>query len=101
MSIQQSETFESGMRIRREVMGDGYVDASLARNSSNFAWLGQQGATEYAWYNVWSRPGLDRKQRSIVCITLLAVLGKNAELGGHVRGALNNGLTETEIQSVY
>ena len=98
MPIEETEAYKSGMAIRREVMGDAYVDASLAKNSSEFASLGQQGATEYAWHSVWSRPGLNKKQRSIICITLLAVLGKNAELAGHVRGGLNNGLTETEIQ---
>jgi 4-carboxymuconolactone decarboxylase len=75
-----------------------YVNASLAKGSSDFAALGQQDATEFAWHNVWSRPGLDRKQRSLICLTLLTVLGKEKELAGHVRGAINNGLTEKEIQ---
>ncbi|KAL0240709.1 hypothetical protein I308_106509 [Cryptococcus tetragattii IND107] len=98
--IQETEAYKQGMKNRLEVMGKAYVEASLAKNSSPFASLGQQDATEFAWHNVWSRPGLDRKQRSLICLTLLTILGKHAELAGHVRGAINNGLTETEIQEV-
>ncbi|RSH84925.1 uncharacterized protein EHS24_006472 [Apiotrichum porosum] len=99
--IQHTEAYESGMKNRREVMGDSYVDASLSKGASEFASLGQQDATEFAWHNVWSRSGLDRKQRSLICLTLLTVLGKEKELAGHVRGAINNGLTPNELREVF
>jgi alkylhydroperoxidase/carboxymuconolactone decarboxylase family protein YurZ len=77
--------------------GEQYVDAALSK-VSEFASLGQQIATEHAWGSVWTRDGLDRKQRSLITITLLATMGKQNELAGHIRGALTNGLTEKEIQ---
>jgi 4-carboxymuconolactone decarboxylase len=77
--------------------GEAYVDAALSK-VSEFSALGQQIATEHAWGTIWTREGLDRKQRSLVTITMLATVGKHTELAGHIRGALTNGLTEKEIQ---
>ena len=87
----------TGDAIRREVVGEEYVNRSLA-NASDFTMPMQQLATEYAWGGIWSRPGLARRDRSILNIGMLAALGKSTELATHIRGALNNGVTETEVQ---
>ncbi|KAF4955773.1 hypothetical protein FGADI_4345 [Fusarium gaditjirri] len=92
------ELFETGLKNRREVVGNAYVDAALSNGSSEFAYPGQQLVTEWCWGNVWSRPGLDRKQRSLLNIGMLIAIKSWPELGVHVRGALNNGLTEVEVR---
>ncbi len=86
-----------GDSIRREVVGESYVERSLS-NANDFTMPMQKLATEYAWGGIWSRPGLARRDRSILNIGMLAALGKSTELATHVRGALNNGVTETEVQ---
>ncbi|KAH7161901.1 AhpD-like protein [Dactylonectria macrodidyma] len=93
-----TDMFELGLQNRREVVGNAYVDAALKNGSSEFAYPGQQLVTEWCWGNVWSRPGLERKQRSLLNIGMLIALKSWPELGIHVRGALNNGLTEVEIR---
>ncbi|EIM85370.1 CMD-domain-containing protein [Stereum hirsutum FP-91666 SS1] len=92
--------YDAGMVNRRAVLGDAYVDNALARGVSEFARPAQEYVTENAWGNIWERPGLERKQRSLVVISLLAAGGHTKELAGHVRGGLNNGLTEVEIREV-
>ncbi|SNX86733.1 related to Carboxymuconolactone decarboxylase [Melanopsichium pennsylvanicum] len=87
----------TGDEIRRQVVGQEYVERSLT-NASEFSMPMQQLATEYAWGGIWSRPGLARRDRSILNIGMLAALGKFTELATHVRGALNNGVTEIEVQ---
>ncbi|SPO30184.1 related to Carboxymuconolactone decarboxylase [Ustilago trichophora] len=87
----------TGDTIRREVVGQEYVKRSLA-NASEFTMPMQKLATEYAWGGIWSRPGLARRDRSILNIGMLAALGKSTELATHIRGALNNGVTEVEVQ---
>jgi 4-carboxymuconolactone decarboxylase len=95
----RSERFERGLKVRREVLGDAYVDRSL--NAANdFNWLAQEMATEKAWGELWSRPGLDRKSRSILTLGVLAVMNRPQEFKAHVRGALNNGLSVEELQEV-
>lgn len=89
--------YSTGDAIRRQVVGEEYVNRSLG-NASSFSMPMQQVATEYAWGGIWSRPGLARRDRSILNIGMLAALGKSTELTTHVRGALNNGVTEIEIQ---
>ncbi|CDS00602.1 related to Carboxymuconolactone decarboxylase [Sporisorium scitamineum] len=91
------ELHSTGDAIRRQVVGEEYVNRSLA-NANDFTMPMQQLATEYAWGGIWSRPGLARRDRSILNIGMLAALGKSTELATHVRGALNNGVTEVEIQ---
>ncbi|GAC75489.1 hypothetical protein PANT_16c00006 [Moesziomyces antarcticus T-34] len=86
-----------GDSIRRQVVGESYVDRSLS-NANDFTMPMQKLATEYAWGGIWSRPGLARRDRSILNIGMLAALGKWTELATHVRGALNNGVSETEVQ---
>ncbi|KAH6970714.1 4-carboxymuconolactone decarboxylase [Ilyonectria robusta] len=93
-----TDLFAAGLKNRREVVGNAYVDAALRNGSSEFAYPGQQLVTEWCWGNVWSRPGLERKQRSLLNIGMLIALKSWPELGIHVRGALNNGLSEVEIR---
>jgi 4-carboxymuconolactone decarboxylase len=94
----QQALFQVGMPIRRAVLGDSYVDRSLAAGSSEFGKAMQEFTTAYCWGAVWGRPGLEKRERSLINIGMLAALGKIPELGSHVRGAVNNGVTETEIR---
>ena len=93
------DTFDAGMKVRREVLGDAHVDRSLAQ-VSEFARPIQELVTEYCWGEVWSRDGLPRATRSLINIAMLTALNRGHELGVHVRGAINNGVTEAEIQEV-
>ncbi|KAL4877949.1 CMD-domain-containing protein [Aspergillus karnatakaensis] len=97
MSTSQ-DLFEQGLKNRREVVGNAYVDAALKNGSSEFAYPGQQLVTEWCWGNIWSRPGLERKQRSLLNLGMLIALKSWPEFGVHVRGAINNGLTEEEVR---
>ncbi|KAF9731754.1 hypothetical protein PMIN02_008363 [Paraphaeosphaeria minitans] len=90
--------FDAGIEIRREVAGTDYVDAALKRFSSEFSKPLQSSLTEVGWGWIWSRPGLTRKQRSLLNLGMLSALNRSTELGVHVRGALNNGLSEVEIR---
>lgn len=91
--------YERGMEVRREVLGNEYVDDASA-NSSNFTHDFQGFITRYAWGEVWARPGLDRRTRSCITLSILAALGCDDELALHVRAALGNGVTPEEIQEV-
>lgn len=91
--------YERGMEVRREVLGDEHVDRALVR-TTGFTEDFQDFITRYAWGEVWTRPGLDRRKRSCVTMTALVALGRFDELGMHVRAALRNGLTEDEIKEV-
>jgi 4-carboxymuconolactone decarboxylase len=93
------ETFEEGMRVRREVLGADHVDKSLAA-VSDFSRPIQELVTEYCWGTIWGSDGLERKTRSLINIAMLTALNRNHELGIHVRGALTNGATIAEIQEV-
>ncbi|KAK1765127.1 4-carboxymuconolactone decarboxylase [Phialemonium atrogriseum] len=90
--------FDKGLKIRYEVAGTAYVDAALAGGSSEFARPMQELVTEACWGSVWSRPGLERKQRSLLNIAMLCALNRGPELAAHVRGAINNGASEVEIR---
>lgn len=90
-------TLEVGLQTRREVLGAEHVDRSLAR-ASNFSRPMQELVTEYCWGAVWSRPGLDRKVRSLLNIVMLTALGRRHELEVHIRGAVTNGVTPLEIR---
>ncbi|KAF8876691.1 CMD-domain-containing protein [Gymnopilus junonius] len=92
------ELYEAGMVMRRKVMGDDYVNNQLKQGASDFMKPMQELATEAAWGTIWTRPGLELKQRSLIVIALLASQGKEAELRGHLRGAVNNGASEIEIR---
>lgn len=90
--------FEEGIKVRRAVAGDAYVDRSLQRHASEFSKPLQEIITEVGWGWIWTRPGLERKQRSLINLGMLCALNRSTELGVHVRGALNNGVTEVEIR---
>jgi 3-oxoadipate enol-lactonase/4-carboxymuconolactone decarboxylase len=87
------------MRVRREVLGDEHVDRAVAR-TSDFTRDFQDLITRYAWGEIWTRPGLDRKTRSAVTLTALVALGHFDELAMHVRAARRNGMTDDEIKEV-
>jgi 4-carboxymuconolactone decarboxylase len=93
------DQFERGLKVRREVLGDVYVDRALAGRTPVTAEF-QDLLTRYAWGEIWTRPGLDRKTRSCITVALLTALGQEQELAAHLRGALNNGLTRDEIKEV-
>ncbi len=95
----QSELFKKGLEVRREVLGPDYVDASLAR-ADDFNAVFQQMTTEIAWGMAWTRPGLDRKTRSIINLGMLSALNRGAELRLHLRAALTNGVSRDEIKEV-
>lgn len=90
--------FNEGLKVRNEVAGKDYVDRALADGSSDFARPMQELVTEACWGSVWTRPGLERKQRSLLNIAMLCALNRSTELGVHVRGAVNNGASEVEIR---
>ncbi|KAJ5874244.1 uncharacterized protein N7529_002674 [Penicillium soppii] len=96
-SLHQS-LFDEGLKVRRAVVGNEYVDRSLANGSSEFARPGQELVTEWCWGHIWTRPGLERKQRSLLNLGMLIALKAWPELAVHTRGAINNGLTELEIR---
>ncbi|HEU4567938.1 MAG TPA: 4-carboxymuconolactone decarboxylase [Marmoricola sp.] len=88
-----------GMRVRREVLGDAHVDRAVA-GTTDFTRDFQQLITDYAWGRIWSRPGLDRRSRSMITLTALVARGHHEELALHVRAARRNGLTDEEIKEV-
>jgi 4-carboxymuconolactone decarboxylase len=90
---------ERGMKVRREVLGDEHVDAAVER-TSEFTADFQDLITRYAWGEIWTRPGLDRRMRSAITLTALIAGGRFDELAMHVRAALRNGLSEDEIKEV-
>lgn len=89
--------FEAGLEVRREVMGDDFVERAFDRSRGTDSEALQEFVTEHAWGAVWTRPGLDRRSRSLLNIGMLIALRAENELRGHIRGALRNGLTRTEI----
>ena len=91
--------YEKGLATRKQVMGEDFVANAFA-NATEFTLPMQHYITRNAWGDVWQREGLDRKTRSLITVAMLTALGKQHELKGHVRGALNNGATVTEIQEV-
>jgi 4-carboxymuconolactone decarboxylase len=95
----RDETHARGMEVRRSVLGDAHVDRAIARTTP-FTEDFQDLVTRYAWGEVWSRPGLDRRTRSCITLTALVATGREHELEMHVRAALRNGLTAAEIGEV-
>jgi 4-carboxymuconolactone decarboxylase len=91
--------FQAGLRVRGEVLGAEHVQRSLDA-ASEFARPIQELVTEYCWGAVWSRPGLARRDRSLINLGMLTALGRSHELGVHVRGAVTNGCTKRELQEV-
>lgn len=98
--MDENETYKAGLKVRREVLGDAYVDASLAKADDFTAPL-QQYLTEHAWGAVWTRDGLTRKTRSIINLSILTATNRASELKLHIRGALNNGVTKEEMREIF
>jgi 4-carboxymuconolactone decarboxylase len=94
-----SDAYERGMGVRRQVLGDAHVDRANAA-TTEFNREFQDLITRYAWGEIWTRPGLDRKTRSCMVLTAMIALGAWEEFRMHVRAAFNNGLTEAEIREV-
>ncbi|EON34110.1 gamma-carboxymuconolactone decarboxylase family protein [Gordonia terrae C-6] len=90
---------DDGMIVRREVLGDDHVDRALAA-TTDFTADFQNLITRYAWGEIWTRPGLDRRSRSMITLTALIARGHHEELAMHVRAARRNGLTDDEIKEV-
>ena len=94
------ELFDKGLKVRREVLGSEYVDNAI-KNADDFSRPLQEFVTEYCWGELWNRPGLDRKSRSMLNLAMLAALNRPHEIKLHIRGAINNGITKDEIKEVF
>jgi 4-carboxymuconolactone decarboxylase len=97
--MDDKERFDGGMKIRREVLGAAYVDRNMAA-ADDFTMAMQDLTTRYCWGDIWARPGLDRKTRSMLNLAMIATLNRPHELKAHVKGALTNGVTKDEIKEV-
>ena len=95
--IVPNENFDRGLALRKEVLGEDYVNRSMA-SADDFSMPMQELSTEYCWGKIWSRPGLSRRERSLLNIGMLSALNRPHELKLHVKAALNNGLSRDEIR---
>ena len=94
------ETFEKGLAIRRAVLGADYVDKAMS-TADYFNRPMQELTTQYCWGEIWGRPGLDRRTRSMINLAMISALNRPHEIKAHVKGALNNGLTKDDIKEVF
>lgn len=94
-----TDQFRKGLAVRREVLGAAYVDKSV-QQAPDFMKPMQKITTEWCWGEVWTRPGLDRKTRSMLNLAMLTALNRPNEIRLHVRGAINNGVSTAEMQEV-
>jgi 4-carboxymuconolactone decarboxylase len=92
--------YDRGLEVRRSVLGKEYVDARMAE-LDDFSLDLNQLVTSYAWADIWDRPGLPKKVRSMLCLAMLSALNRPHEIKTHLRGAINNGLTKDEIKEVF
>ena len=99
-NLPKNEKFKNGLVTRKEVLGESYVENSLSK-ANDFTMDIQKLATEYCWDEIWNRPGLDRKSRSLLNLGMLASMNKTQELKAHIKGDLNNGLTKDELKEVF
>jgi 4-carboxymuconolactone decarboxylase len=97
--MDEKTRYTEGLKTRRAVLGDAYVDKAVG-NVTPFNAEFQEFITRSAWNDIWNRPGLARRERSIIVISIAAALGAWGEFRIHVRGALNNGLSRDEIKEV-
>ena len=95
----RKDLYDTGLAIRREVLGSDYVDRAI-QSADDFNRPLQELITEYAWGGIWSRPGLTRQTRSMINLAMITALNRPHELELHIRGALNNGVTREEIREV-
>ena len=93
------QQFKDGLQIRKQVMGESYVDKAFA-NADDFTLPIQEFITRNAWGTVWCREGMTLKERSLITLSMLIALGRSQEIKGHVRGAINNGVTPAELREV-
>jgi 4-carboxymuconolactone decarboxylase len=94
------DLFDKGLKTRREVLGSEYVDNAI-KNADDFNMPMQELVTQYAWGEIWNRPGLDRRTRSLLNLGMLTALNRPHELRLHIAGAINNGVTKEEIKEVF
>ncbi len=99
MPAEHSEAYDAGLRVRREVLGDAHVDRAVA-GTTDLTREFQELLTEYAWGSIWTRPGLDRRSRSLIALTALVARGHHEELALHLRAARTNGLSIEEIKEL-
>lgn len=92
--------FDQGLATRRQVLGAEYVDAAI-QNATDFNIDMQELVTQYCWGDIWNRPGLDRRTRSLLNLAMMTALNRPHELKLHVRGAINNGVSKDEIKEVF
>lgn len=97
--VTTDDVYAAGMTVRREVLGDAHVDRAVA-GSTDLTTDFQQMITEYAWGGIWTRPGLDRRSRSLITLTALVARGHHEELAMHLRAARRNGVTNDEIKEL-
>ncbi|MEI5676104.1 MULTISPECIES: bifunctional 3-oxoadipate enol-lactonase/4-carboxymuconolactone decarboxylase PcaDC [unclassified Nocardioides] len=100
LPAERGERYDAGLAVRREVLGDAHVDRATA-NATDFTRDFQELITEYAWGEIWTRPGLDRRSRSLITLTALVARGHHEELAMHVRAALRNGLSVEELKELF
>ena len=92
--------FEKGLKVRKEVLGEDYVNRSIA-GADEFTRTMAEWSTEFCWGALWTRPGLDRRTRSVVNLAMIAAINRPHELKLHVKAALKNGLTKDEIKEIF
>ncbi|MGE0659010.1 MAG: 4-carboxymuconolactone decarboxylase [Reyranellaceae bacterium] len=97
--MDEKKRYEDGLKVRRSVLGEAHVERSLARQS-DFTAEFQDMITRHAWGEIWTRPGLDRRTRSVMTLAMLIALNRGDEFKLHVRGAINNGLSRDDIKEV-
>lgn len=95
-----SDTYEKGLAVRKQVLGEDYVNQALA-NADEFSQPLQDYVTSHAWGAVWTREGLSKKQRSMVTLSILVAINRPHELKIHLKGAINNGVTRAEIREIF
>jgi 4-carboxymuconolactone decarboxylase len=100
MHAMNQSLFDQGLKTRRDVLGAEHVDAAIA-SADDFNRPMQELVTQYCWGDVWNRPGLDRRTRSLLNLAMLTALNRPHELKLHVKGALRNGVTKDEIREVF
>ncbi|MFJ8794716.1 carboxymuconolactone decarboxylase family protein [Streptomyces sp. NPDC102462] len=93
------DLYDQGIAMRRKVLGDAHVDASLAA-ATDFSRDLQEYVTQYCWGDIWNRPGLTLQERSLVNLAMITALNRGHEFKAHVRGAINNGVTVEQIKEV-
>ena len=94
------KTYDIGMKMRRQVAGDEYVDKAMA-STDDFSQPFVELLNTYCWNDVWNRPGLPRKTRSMLNLAMIPILNRPHELKAHIKGALNNGVTKEEISEIF